>query len=303
VAKGLFHRASIQSGSGLRQAEIETSQKLTHATLAELGIAKRSIGKLHTDFTFRQLVEAGMVGQQKAAAGIAPSQPGMRGMNWGPVVDGELIPRHTWDPVAPDSSANVPLIVGTVLNESFNSVQMGDASLERMDMTEAKSRLKPLMGSYTDHVAEIARRLYPNASPFEIFSRAAATRQRLNACRQAELKTKQGGAPAYLYRFDWQSPSCDGRARAFHTSELPFCFHNSELCGKLTGNTPESHLLASRIARSWAAFAESGNPNHPGIPRWEPFNENIPTMIFDKECILMDDPDGELCNAVSQTMR
>jgi len=302
AASGLFHRASIQSGSGLRQATMESSQKLAQATLAELGISKTNIEKLHTDFTFRQLVEAGMEGQRKAAAGNAPAVPGGRGGGWGPVVDGNLIPRHTWDPAAPDSSAAVPLMVGTVLNEMFNSVQMGDASLEGMDMTEAKRRLTPLMRSHTDHVVEVAQKLYPIATPFEIFSLASAMRQRLNAYTQAELKTKQGAESAYLYRSEWKSPLCDGRARAFHTSELPFCFHNVEQCAKLVGNTPESHLLAGRVAGAWAAFAKTGNPNHAGIPKWESYNDNVPTMVFDKVCALKNDPDGDLRKAILETV-
>src|SRR5580704_15277941 len=294
AANGLFHRASIQSGSGLRQATMESSQKLAQATLAELGISKTNIEKLHTDFTFRQLVEAGMEGQRKAAAGNAPTVPGGRGGGWGPVVDGNLIPRHTWDPAAPDSSAAVPLMVGTVLNEMFNSVQMGDASLEGMDMTEAKRRLTPLMRSHTDHVVEVAQKLYPKATPFEMFSLASAMRQRLNAYTQAELKTKQGGTPAYLYRSEWRSPVCDGRARAFHTSELPFLFQNVERCAKLTGNTPEGHVLASHIGGAWAAFAKTGSPNHAGIPKWEAYNDNVPTMVIDTVCSLKNDPDGDL---------
>ena len=296
AAKGLFHRASIQSGSGLRQGTVEISAKLAHATLAELGLTKEMVGKLHTDFTFQQIVQAGMAAQKKASGGVNP-MPGVQGVNWGPVVDGKLIPRHTWDPAAPDQSSNVPLIVGTVLNESYNTVQMGNASLETVDAAGAKKLLQLMTGSHTDEVFAVAQKLYPKASPFELFSRSAALRGRQNALKQAELKTKQGSA-AYHYRFEYQSPLCDGRARAFHTSELPFCFQNASLCAKLTGNTPQSHELSSRVAGAWAAFAKTGDPNHGGIPKWEAFNEKIPTMIFDVECSLKQDPDAELRKAV-----
>jgi para-nitrobenzyl esterase len=297
-AKGLFHRASIQSGSGLRQNSIEVSARLAHATLAELGVTKDNLDKLHSDFTFQQIVEAGMIAQKKASGGVNPL-PGNVGVNWGPVVDGKLIPRHTWDPAAPDASADVPLIVGTVLNESYNTVQMGNASLEGVDAAAAKKLLEPIMGAHTDHVFEIAQKLYPHAKPFEQFSRAAAMRQRMNALKQAELKTKQGGA-AYHYRFEYQSPLCDGRARAFHTSELPFCFRNASLCAKLTGNVPQAHQLSGRVATAWAAFAATGNPNHSGIPKWEAYNDKVPTMVFDTECALKNDPDAELRQAVME---
>jgi para-nitrobenzyl esterase len=298
AAKGLFHRASIQSGSSLRQSTIETSANLAHATLAELGVTKDDIGKLHTDFTYQQIVQAALVGQKKASHGATPL-PGMPGVNWGPVVDGKLIPRDTWVPAAPDESASVPLIVGTVLNEANNSVQMGDASLEDVDEAGAKKLLDRSMGSHTDQVYAVAKKLYPDAKPFELFSRAAAMRQRMNALAQAELKTKQG-TPAYHYRFEYQSPLCDGRARAFHTSELPFCFQNAELCAKLTGNTPQTHVLAEQVAGAWAAFAKTGNPNHSALPKWDAYSDKIPTMTFNTECALKDDPDRELRQAVKE---
>jgi para-nitrobenzyl esterase len=301
-AKGLFHRASIQSGSGLRQATVDGSAKLAHATLAELGITRDNIAKLHTDFTFEQIVEAGMAGQKKATADMAVSPVPGAGLNWGPVVDGKLIPRNTWDPAAPDESASVPLMVGTVLNEAYNTVQMGDASLEGVDVAGAKKLLTPLMGAHTDHIFDVTQKLHPNATPFEVFSRSAAMRNRINAYKQAELKAKQGVAAAYLYRFEWQSPLCDGRGRAFHTSELPHCFHNAALCAKLTGNTPDAHQLSEKVAGAWAAFAKTGNPNHPGIPKWEAYNDRVPTMSFDSECKAADDPDGELRKAVIEAI-
>jgi para-nitrobenzyl esterase len=295
-AKGLFHRASIQSGSGLRQATVDSSASLAHATLTELGVSKANIEKLHTDYTFEQIVQAGLIAQRKLSP--APARPGAMGINWGPVVDSNLIPRHTWDPSAPDASADVPLIVGTVLNEATNSIQMGEPTVDSIDMAEAKRRIARQNGEHADHLVEVFQKLHPQASPFELFSRITAMRGRINAYKQAELKFKQGSAPAYLYWFQWKSPMCDGRGRSFHTIELPFCFHNAELCTKITGNTPESHELAGRVAGAWAAFAKNGNPNHSGIPKWEAYNDKVPTMVFDTKCTSADDPDGEGRKAV-----
>jgi para-nitrobenzyl esterase len=171
-----------------------------------------------------------------------------------------------------------------------------------MDLAEAKRRLTVTMHDHADHVVEVFQKLHPKATPFEIYSRASAMRGRLNAYKQAELKARQGKAPAYLYWFQWQSPMCDGRGRAFHTVELPFCFHNAAVCAKITGNTPESHELASRTAGAWAAFAKTGNPNHAGIPKWNAYDDSVPTMIFDTRCVAANDPDGEGRKAVLETM-
>lgn len=308
AAKGLFHCASIQSGSTPHQATVESSARLAHATLAELGITKDNITKLHTDFTFRQIVQAGLIGQGKVAAAGTPAWPwepgpgGRSNLDWGPVVEGKVLPYQSWDPVGPEPSADVPMIVGTALNEMYNSLSMGDSSLEDWDMVEAKRHIAATMGQHTDHVVEVTQKLYPKATPFEIFSRVSAMRQRVSACRQAALKANQKAAPAYLYWWEWQSPMCDGRARASHGSELAFCLNNVALNANATGNTPEANDVASRMAGAWAAFAKTGNPNHPGIPKWEAYNDSVPTMRFDTKCKATNDPDGEMRELVSETM-
>ncbi len=48
------------------------------------------------------------------------------------------------------------------------------------------------------------------------------------------------------------------------------------------GNRPDKYELAVAMSEAWAAFARSGDPNHPGIPKWEPYTaDNRATMLFD----------------------
>jgi para-nitrobenzyl esterase len=56
-------------------------------------------------------------------------------------VDGRSLPRHAWDPNAPEDSATVPLMVGSVLNEFGNSIQAGDPALDLMTAEEMRKRL------------------------------------------------------------------------------------------------------------------------------------------------------------------
>lgn len=100
-AKGLFHRASVQSGASLRQGTHDASAAMSAAVLAELGLSKANIDKIHT-LSYEAIVGAGFQAQRKlAAAGRA----GMGG-GWGPIVDGNYIPRNSFDPDAPSFSAS-----------------------------------------------------------------------------------------------------------------------------------------------------------------------------------------------------
>jgi para-nitrobenzyl esterase len=292
-AQGLFHRAVVESGSSLRQGTTERSAALAAAVLAELGLSKDNFAKIH-DLPNETIVQAALNAQRKLAASGGRGGPGGGG-GWGPVVDGKVLPRNSFDPDASPLSANVPMIIGTVLNEMANAVQMGDATLDAMNMDEAKRRLSVQHGDKTDEIVQVVQQLHPSATPFEIYSRVTAMGARLNALTQAERKAAQGGAPAYVYWFQWQSPILDGRGRAFHCSELPFVFYNTERCATMTGGGPEALDLAGRVSDAWVSFARTGNPNHAGLPAWPAYDAaKVPTMIFDTKCEAANDPDGAL---------
>ncbi len=303
-AQGLFRRAAVESGSMLGDHSPEQSAQMTAGVLAELGLSKHNISRIH-EIPYQKIIEAAVHSQRVSGAyGIH------EGLGWGPVVDGTVLPRAAWTPDAPSYSKDVPLIVGNTLNEFFNSVQMEDASLDSMSMGEVRKRLSGTggspsffaanLGKGTDHVIEVFRRAYPHATPFTMFSIISAmATMRLSALTQAKRKAEQGGAPAYNYWFQWQTPILDSQARAFHCSELPFVFYHTEVCAPMTGGGPAALDLAGRMADAWIIFARTGNPNHTGLPLWPPYDPvRMPTMIFDNQCVVKDDPDGEIRKAI-----
>src|SRR5207249_1556400 len=101
----LFHRAAIQSGSSLRQSLPDRSAKLAAGLLAELGLSRSQIDDLQK-LPYERVVAAGIEAQRKLTppGGNIPGS-GM-GINWGPTVDGKILPAHAFDPQAPAISAS-----------------------------------------------------------------------------------------------------------------------------------------------------------------------------------------------------
>jgi para-nitrobenzyl esterase len=296
AAQGLFHRAVVESGSPANKpAGPDRSPDLAAALIAELGLTANTIDKIQ-DLPNETIEEAAVVAPRKLQTG----PPGARGtggggVGWTPIVDGKNIPQPTWYPGAPTMSATVPLMVGTVLNEFFTSALMGDPTLDDMSMDEAKRRLSVEFKDRTEHIVEVFHKNHPQETPFALFSRISCSgTSRESAVTQAERKTALNAAPAYLYWFQWQTPVLDKTPRAYHTSELAFVFKNTDRCASQTGGGAGPRVLAAKMADAWINFARNGDPNHSGLPQWPKFKkEQCPTMIFDDECVMKNNPDTE----------
>jgi para-nitrobenzyl esterase len=291
AAQGLFHRAIVQSGSFLRAVLPERSAILTQAFLDELNLSPSQLDQLQT-LPLQKLIEAG----DAALLKTHPHTPLVWSrvadqLGWGPVMDGKLLPQHPFDPAAPAISARVPMLIGTTLNEFTTSLNHPEN--EAMNEGEVQKRLGNMYGSHPEPIIEVFRASHPDAKPFDIFSLAMTAQVRQGAIIQAERKTAQGAA-AHLYWFTWKTPVLDGRPRSIHCGELPFCFDNTDRSENLTGGGPGPRALAANVSEAWIHFARSGNPNHAGLPKWPAFSaESCPTMIFDTQCKLQDNPDKQ----------
>ncbi|NNU34117.1 carboxylesterase/lipase family protein [Mucilaginibacter sp. S1162] len=285
-AKGLFHRAISQSNSIVQVATPAYAKQITEIVLSNLGLNKENIADIHKIKPIR-LQEAIAYAEGKMG-GKVPADVGRSGLQ--PVVDGKVLPTHPFDPTAPAITANVPFMVGTCRNEA--SVAIGNAEIENLDEEGLKKRIAEKYKNKADLIYQTLRKAHPDAKPVEILTYISA--QNPIAYLQASRKAAQNAAPAYLYMFAWHTPQLDGRPRAFHCSEIPFAFANTDIAENYTGASAAARKLGNKVAKAWINFARHGNPNHDGLPQWPAFNDaNGAMMVFNNKCEVKNDPDGD----------
>lgn len=279
-AKGLFHRAIVQSGSTLKQVSTEEAQKTTDLILGKLGITAGNLDKL------QQLPPEAIL---HAALSGGPEDLKRAMYRLGPVVDGRSLPRDPFDPDAPSVSADIPMMVGTVETEGSYF-----AEPEMLNISEAQmhEELHKRFGNNTDRVIDVFRKNRPNASPSELYF--IITSFPMNAILQSERKAALQRAPVYMYLFTWRTPIEGGRRLSPHTVEMSFTFNNVWSVPEMVGTGPDLQPLADKVSATWANFARTGNPHMDGLPAWPQYDAaNRATMIINNDWGVVNNPSRE----------
>jgi acyl-CoA synthetase len=113
---------------------------------------------------------------------------------------------------------------------------------------------------------------------------------RVPALRVADAHTRAGGV-TYVYRFDWEAPGIG----AAHAVDVPFTFgtFDRDGWGEAVGSDARANALSADLRAAWLAFADTGDPSHPGIGRWPAHDpETRPTLLFGPRCRVELDPEG-----------
>jgi para-nitrobenzyl esterase len=290
-ARGLFHRAIVQSGAAIRLRERDRAAKLSEAVLKALGLSRTDLDKLQS-LPMAQLLAA--VDPAQKAIGPAP-MPLFDRYPFGPVVDGAIVPSHPFDPAAPAVSADIPLLIGDMKDEMASFLARDDKVWHRtLTEQEMRDRVAVVAGRHADHVIETYRRLYPGMNPAErLIATLTDSNFRIRSLMVAERKAVQAGAPVYMYSFQWETPVLGGRMKAPHALDVPFTFDTIDLTNA-TDRSAAAHKLAATTSGTWAAFAHTGKPEHPAIPPWPAYDLSArATLILDAECRVANDPGSE----------
>jgi para-nitrobenzyl esterase len=280
-AKGLFHRAAIESGPALTALSRDAATKNATAFLKLLGVGTSSLDRLH-QISVEDLIEA---------------QAMTRGA-FSPVHDGDVIPENMFDPVATPISADVPLIIGSNKDEGTFLLQ-SDADLFTIDDDGLKRRVKNFVGgndAAAERVLGIYRRTYPDARPTDYWVQIYTDRSmRMRSITLAERKAAAGRAPVYMYFFAWDTVGFGGKYKALHMAEIPFVFDNIDNAEAMTHGRADARALAAKMSAAWIAFAKTGNPATKELPAWPAYSAGTrTTMILDNTPRVENDPARDL---------
>ena len=217
--------------------------------------------------------------QGKPSAGFHPS------------ADGHHLPegRFYQDKSLPGN--DIPLLLCSCTSET--SPAKTNARMEEIGWDEAVEEVAKRYGPVrADALVDGYRKAFPDRKPIDIVGLIGWGTRR-NTIAAADAKTFQD-APVYVALFDWHSPLFDGRARAFHTSDICFWFRNTDLMLTHTGGGRRPRELSRKMADALLAFMRSGDPNCRRMPSWPEYDtEHGWTMVLDDRPCVMEDIDRE----------
>ncbi|MEV4239247.1 carboxylesterase family protein [Nocardia sp. NPDC049737] len=281
-AAGLFHRAIVQSGSGLGAFSTEQAARVTSAAADVLGVEP------HVD-AFAGISDERLVEAASKLAGIdlqtATHHDPLIGLSPFSLV----LDTQPAEAVATGHSSDVDLLVGTNTEEgNLYLVPVGKyATSTAADVDEAAARSHP----NPVQLVETYRKSRPEASFAGL--RSAIMADALFGAGSRALVGAHAAHPksaTYAYEFAWRSQALDGELGATHAVELPFVFDladRPELNGPtaLLGPDKPPADLAARTHETWIRFATTGDPG------WDPYDtERRATMHIDVEWTQIDDP-------------
>jgi para-nitrobenzyl esterase len=281
AAKGLFHKAIMQSGPCLQIADKARGTAIANQLLKDLGLSPKQVSQLQS-MDAMQLSAAADAAEVK----VIPRVLGFGPMGLVPLVDGVVLPHHPFDTVASPESANVPFMVGSTQDEA---VLFAAPFPKWGQFTEADvvALVRPVAGARAQQAVDLYKRIHPADSPsYLLVDMITDFWMRQAANRVAELKVLQKGAPAFVYVLQWQVNS---DLRTPHGTDVALAFNNVN-ASPIIDAAPDAQQVSDQMSAAWAAFARTGDPSNPKIPHWPAYSHRTrANMLFNAHSRVVDD--------------
>ena len=275
LAKGLFHRAIMESGGCGQSATLE-------AGFEEGKVVAKSLGCGPDDLICLRQVPAEKIVE------VAPT-PTFTRFSFGPHQDGYFLSDQPLTLIRSGNSNRVPYIGGTNRDEMKANVTGKNKELRDLPPAQYQEKLAALLPIPRASAQELAK-LYPlgdyDNKPINAYAQmvtdfafACPTFEGLQASAQFMANT-------YQFRFDWDEMRGGQKNGAMHGMDVPFVFNSFDRRMFNMFYSKSLRQKAAPLARSlqsyWINFAKTGDPNGPGLPLWPKLDPGDPyLLVFD----------------------
>lgn len=288
-ADGLFHKGIIMSGifggfiAKMLSARDENPVPLVDGMLEHLGLETTEAGA-------KELMKVPYEALAEAYNAVAPSIQKANGYT------GQA-PLHNQDYVGDplvvgfrDHAKTIPLLTGSVLAEF--AFAPGVTNKDELTEEEKMAMVTAQFGDMAPAIVSEFRHIYPDKDITDVMFMDLAARPA--TVEYSETFAEDAKAPIYNYLFTYNF-TYNGGKPAWHCSDIPFFFHNTQLV-PICLEPGVTEPLELAMSRSFVNFAWTGNPNETGesrsalaqadasaIPEWTPvLKDDVGTMIFDR---------------------
>jgi para-nitrobenzyl esterase len=267
LAKGLFQRAISMSGGDFRppsmKKDIDCLQLLKGAEADGLNLAK--------NMGVNSIEELRKIDPMKFV-NIPPTDIGY----W-PIIDGYVIKDDLYKLYTTGNYNDVPVLIGNTSGEGTIFV-LSSKPADYAETTHQKygPAADKILSLYPDGKADITRTSMSDLFRDTFFGWHTYT--------WANLQSKTGKSPVYVYYFDQSQPAStvtflQKSDRAYHGSDCFYIFGHLDQDPK-TKYTVEDRQLSELMINYWINFARDGDPNGNSLPVWPVYNIENPGVMY-----------------------
>jgi para-nitrobenzyl esterase len=234
AARGLFQKATVQSGGGWQRfTPLADSESWGDVMAQELGLPANA--------TVEQL-------RSLSVAALTAKSGSIRG----PILDGRIVTEDIAQAFARGDQAPVPLIIGTNSDEASLLPSAGY-------LAEIANQSPTVVAAYPDVASDPAK-----------LARAIFDDEAMGAPARWIAARQSAKAPSFLYYFSYVRVVRRGKIPgANHTSENPYVFDTQMGIPNYADQIQaEDRAMAALVHSCWVSFAKTGAPACKAAPAW-----------------------------------
>lgn len=302
MAKGLFHKAILQSGACDHAISKEEATKVARDFCHNANINPDTEADKLWQLSPKEIIKIQMKTlDTEVVRGKHTIAIPQRAMPFMPVVDGEVLPDYPLELIKQGAAKEIPLMIGSTREEwnffmktplpgGLSAEQKLRDKMDKAKLTELIERNLPGFGESAAHCYLQSPERQHRSDLYDVFIDFESDRMFRIPAIQLATQQASFNTPVFCFLFTWDK----GLMGAAHAVDVPFLFGEVEKgFGQfLTGGAPEAVALSDRVQKAWAAFAYHGNPSTPeGCGHWPTYNKDqYPTMEIGEQVEVLLDP-------------